>query len=324
MEQFLGQGPDGYEEVELFGGAPGGGLTFGCRHMPASEDVTAGVVICPPTHGDAAINYHREARLGRWLARAGVATQRFHYRGTGESDRLPPPGITFSTLVDDARQAAELLRERCGLERIGFLGTRVGALVAARAAAELDGAPLVLWQPVVDPRRYVNDSVAVDLGRGAPGPAALPAGFDGPPLGPPVPPGVAAPAGAPGAPGPPSPPGPSVPTGPTGPPGAPGPTGVPGAPGPGGVGSTSSARSTLVDSPLGRDLFDPSVIDNLVDAVGRRPRPILLVQLHRRVGLAPDFRAAVGRWQARGFTVDIAYDPTEDEWWQVHSGWEPS
>jgi hypothetical protein len=88
--------------------------------------------------------------------------------------------------------------------------------------------------------------------------------------------------------------------------------------------SSPGARSTLVDSPLGRDLFDPSVIDNLVDAVGRRPRPVLLVQLHRRVGLAPDYRAAVGRWQARAFPVDVAYDPTEDEWWQVHHGWEPS
>jgi len=287
LEQFLGHGPDGHEEVELFSGAPGGGLIFGCRHMPAAGSSTAGVVICAPTHSDAGINYHREARLGRWLARAGVATQRFHYRGTGDSDRLPSPGITFQTLVDDARQAADLLRERCGVERVGFLGTRVGALVAAKAAAEVEGAPLALWQPVIDPRRYVNDSVAVDFGRGALGPATLPTGFDGP----------------------------DSDLGPHG----------PGAPPIGGVPlSTPGARSTLVDSPLGRDLFDPSVIDNLVDAIGRRPRPVLVVQLHRRVGLAPDYRAAVGRWQARGFPVDVAYDPTEDEWWQVHQGWEPS
>lgn len=278
LEQFLGHGPDGHEEVELFSGAPGGGLIFGCRHMPAAGGATSGVVVCPPTLSDAGINYHREVRLGRWLARAGVATQRFHYRGTGESDRLPSPGITFRSMVDDARQAAEQLRERCGIERIGFLGTRVGALVAARVAAEVDGAPLVLWQPVIDPRRYVNDSVAVDYGRGTLGPSMLPTGFDGPP-GPPVA-GVQL--------------------------------------------STPGSRSTLVDTPLGRDLFDPSVIDNLVDAVGRRPRPVLLIQLHRRVGLAPDYRAAVGRWQARGFSVDVGYDPTEDDWWQVHPGWEPS
>lgn len=277
LEQFLGHGPDGHEQVELFNAARGAGLLFGCRHMPAAGGATSGVVVCPPTLTDAGINYHREVRLGRWLARAGVATQRFHYRGTGDSDRLAG-GMSFASLVDDAHRAADQLRERCGIERIGFLGTRIGALVAARVASETEGAPLALWQPVIDPRQYVNDSVAVDLGRGARGVPALPTGFEGPP--------------APGT--------------------------VPGVvPGP-------VHRSSLVDTPLGRDLFDPSVIDNLVDVVGRRPRPILLLQLHRRVGLAPDYRAAVGRWQARGFAVDVAYDPTEDDWWQVHPGWEPS
>lgn len=272
LEQLFGHGPDGHEEVELINSSDGGVL-FGCRHVPAAGGASSGVVICPPTLSDAPINYHREARVGRWLARAGVATQRFHYRGTGHSDHIPT-GISFDSLVADARRAAEVLRERCGIERIGFLGTRVGALVAAKVAAEFDGAPLALWQPVIDPRRYVTDSVTVDSGRWSStphGPSPLPAGFAGPPL----------PIGA-------------------------------------------TPTSPLLELPLGRDLFDPSVIDNLVDAVKRRPRPILLMQLHRRVGLAPDYRAAAGRWQALGFSVDIAYDPTEDDWWQVHPGWEPS
>lgn len=273
LEQLLGHGPDGHEEVELISSADGGVL-FGCRHMPAAGGASSGVVVCSPTLGDAAINYHREARVGRWLARAGVAVQRFHYRGTGHSDSLPD-GVSFASLVADARRAAEILQERCGVERIGFLGTRIGALVAARAAAEFPGAPLALWQPVIDPRRYVTDSVSVDAGRWSTTPhgtAPLPAGFAGPPL----------PADA------------------------------------------AAPTSPLLALPLGRDLFDPSIIDNLVDAVKGPPRPILLLQLHRRVGLAPDYRAAAGRWQALGYSIDIAYDPTEDDWWQVHPGWEPS
>jgi hypothetical protein len=82
--------------------------------------------------------------------------------------------------------------------------------------------------------------------------------------------------------------------------------------------------AAFLGSPLGRDLFDPSVIDNVVDAAGPRHRPVLLVQLHRRVGLAPEYRAALGRWQARGCQVDVGYDPTEDDWWGVHEGWSPS
>lgn len=239
LAPFFGPGADGHEEIEFFGGPE---LLFGCRHMPSSG-VSTGVVICPPTLGDAEVNYHREARLGRWLARAGVAVQRFHHRGTGYSDGNPAQ-VGFAALLDDVRRAADHLHDRCGIDRIGFLGTRVGALVAARVARDFDGAPLALWQPVVDPRRYLDDSVAMGL--------------------------------------------------------------------------------RPLDTPLGRDLFESATVDNLVDAIGVRDRPILLVQLNRRVGLSPDYRGAVGRWDARGFVVDVAYDPTEDDWWQVHEGWEPS
>lgn len=239
LAPFLGPGTDGHEEIELFGGPE---LLFGCRHMPAAG-ATTGVVICPPTLSDAEVNYHREVRVGRWLARAGVAAQRFHYRGTGHSDGNPG-AISFAGLVDDARRAVDHLHDRCGIDRVGFLGTRVGALVAARMARDYDAAPLALWQPVVDPRRYVDDSVAIGI--------------------------------------------------------------------------------RALDTPLGRDLFDSATVDNLVDAVGVRPRPVLVVQLHRRVGLSPEYRGTVGRWQARGFPVDVAYDPTEDDWWQVHPGWSPS
>jgi hypothetical protein len=239
LSPFLGPGSDGHEEIELFGGAE---LLFGCRNVPAAG-ATTGVLICPPTLTDAQINYHREARLGRWLARAGVAAQRFHPRGTGNSDGHPSD-MSFASLVEDAHRAADLLRERCGIDRIAFLGTRVGALVAARVAREIDDAPVALWQPVIDPRRYVDEGVAVGL--------------------------------------------------------------------------------SMIDTPLGRDLFDSVAVDNLVDTLGVRPRPVLLVQLHRRVGLSAEYRATVGRWQARGFSVEVAYDPTEDDWWRVHAEWAPS
>ena len=85
--EILGSGPDGHEEIEFFGETES---LFGCRHMPASTDASAGVVICSPLFTDATVNSHREMRVGRWLARAGIVAQRFHYRGTGESDGDPP------------------------------------------------------------------------------------------------------------------------------------------------------------------------------------------------------------------------------------------
>lgn len=354
LEEFLGSGPDGHEEIELFGEA---GSLFGCRHVPASGDATAGVVVCSPLFSDAAINAHREMRLGRWLARAGLVVQRFHYRGTGESDG-DPARVSFGSLVDDARVAAAHLRDNTGIQRIGFLGSRVGALVAARLARDVDGAPLALWQPVVDPRRYLDDSVAVLTGHPLTDSGVMPAttqvvgaaGF-GPGTGPGVPAGPGMP-GMPGVPGVPGGPGMPPPPPPPPPPYGAAPSVTPGQvlpPPPGGAGGApiptpgadpvlgppvpdpaaapsagTSGAAAFLASPLGRDLFDPSVIDNVVDAAGPRPRPVLLVQLHRRVGLAPEYRAAIGRWQARGCDVDVAYDPTEDDWWGVHEGWSPS
>jgi hypothetical protein len=244
--------PAGYEEVELVGG--GDSALFACRHMPAIG-ARAAVVICPPTSSDAEVNRHREARLATWLARSGLIAQRFHYRGTGHSAG-DPAGISFASLVDDTLRMVDHLHDRCGVDRVGFLGTRVGALVAARVARDRGGAPLALWQPVIDPRRHLDQSLAFAAGRALGGP--------------------------------------------------------------------EPARPGFLDTPLAGDLFDPAVVDNLIDLAGVWPRPVLLVQLHRRVGLAPEYRAAVGRWEARGFPVDVAYDPTEDEWWQVHPDWDPT
>ncbi|MGH9251678.1 MAG: serine aminopeptidase domain-containing protein, partial [Acidimicrobiales bacterium] len=92
------------------------------------------------------------------LAGAGVAVQRYHPRGSGHSDgdRLD---LTFGTMVEDAAAAVERLRQQCGLSNVALLGTRFGALVAAAAAIELAGAPVVLWEPVTDPGRYFREGL---------------------------------------------------------------------------------------------------------------------------------------------------------------------
>jgi len=146
------------DEVELFGGPA---AMFGCRHLPGAsggEAATAGVLVCSSVGPGAAASYGAEARLGRALARAGVTVQRFHYRGTGASDGAAH-AIGFAGLVDDAREALDLLRARRPA-RVAFVGVRLGALVACRLAAALDDAPVALWSPVLDPRRFLTQAVA--------------------------------------------------------------------------------------------------------------------------------------------------------------------
>jgi alpha/beta superfamily hydrolase len=147
------------DEVELFGGPE---AQFACRHAPGAPhghgSPPAAVLVCPSVGPGAAASYGAEARLGRALAGAGLVAQRFHYRGTGASDGSPR-SVDFAALVADARAALDLVRRRTGAERVGLVGVRLGALVAARLASTLGDAPVALWAPVVEPGHFVEQAV---------------------------------------------------------------------------------------------------------------------------------------------------------------------
>lgn len=147
---------------------------FGVTHLPA-EPNGAGVVICSPLGAELLRNNRREVVLSRKLAAAGFAVQRFHYYGAGHSDGLRRE-ITVGTMIEDARLAAEYLAERTGVGRIGFLGTRLGAMPAAAVSSDHD-APLALWEPSPSGTRYFRDLLRALLmveigkaGKGAPTP----------------------------------------------------------------------------------------------------------------------------------------------------------
>jgi len=149
--------PDGDATIEAGFFGPEDARLFGSLHIPLGSP-TAGVLVCSPLHADFVKNYRSEVQLARRLADRGFAVLRFHYRGQGHSDR-EPSDITFSSLVDDAVLALEDLRSRTGVERVGFMGCRLGGLVAAAAASKVEGAPLVLWEPVVRPDSYVREAI---------------------------------------------------------------------------------------------------------------------------------------------------------------------
>ena len=141
------------QEVAFFGS--GQLRKFGCTHHPAGSAI-AGVVVCPPLQSEFLVNYRREFVLARSLALRGFAVQRFHYRGTGHSDG-DSSNATFSSMRADAAEAATWLTELTGVSRVAFVGARWGGLIAAAAASDVDGAPLALWEPVVDGSRYFRE-----------------------------------------------------------------------------------------------------------------------------------------------------------------------
>jgi hypothetical protein len=162
------------EEAEFFGSEE---QIFGFRHTPLVKPRGA-VVICSGLLADFRKNYRREVLLGRLLARDGWAVQRFHYRGSGHSDG-DTHDVTLDQLTDDALYSARRVEGALDVETKVFVGTRLGAWVAARAATHVAGAALSLWDPTIDPNAYLREAFRArllrDLRENKVSPSATPA-----------------------------------------------------------------------------------------------------------------------------------------------------
>lgn len=107
-------------------------------------------VLCAPW-GAEHLRAHRSiAQLAKWLAEAGVHVLRFDYFGTGDSAG-DMRDARIDGWVDDVQTAIDELKDTTGLQRVTLIGHRMGAVLAARAAArnrrDIDW--LVLWDPVL-------------------------------------------------------------------------------------------------------------------------------------------------------------------------------
>jgi alpha/beta superfamily hydrolase len=144
----------GIRETAAFIGASGDQV-----YVSLSEPVgeaRGGVLVCPSLHAEMSSNYRREVLLARRLAENGIAALRFHYRGSGHSDR--DSGFeTTGSMCDDALASLTALRQRVGGVPLGVLGTRIGAVVAIDCVAQVQ-APLVLWEPVLNGSRYLRET----------------------------------------------------------------------------------------------------------------------------------------------------------------------
>jgi hypothetical protein len=130
---------------------------FACQHAPFGEAVAA-AVLCPSVYADFTLSYRRQVALARSLAARGVIVQRFHYRGSGNSDG-DGAAVTYGALVEDAHAAIDLLHENTRALPTVLIGMGWGALVAASVSRDLDGTSLAVWEPVSDVRRYYREAV---------------------------------------------------------------------------------------------------------------------------------------------------------------------
>lgn len=130
---------------------------FGIYNAGSARSQRA-VVLCHPW-GQEYLHAHRSVRhLATLLTRAGFHVLRFDYFGTGDSAG-DMSDADLKGWQADVDTAIEELKDTSGVQRVGLVGLRLGATLAAQAAArhksEID--KLVLWDPIVKGDAYLRE-----------------------------------------------------------------------------------------------------------------------------------------------------------------------
>jgi uncharacterized protein len=117
------------------------------------------VLLCNP-FGQEAVRTNRLYRIiADRLARQGIASLRFDYFGTGDSDGDDDHApMSVATCIQNIKDADLLLRERAKADQASWFGLRLGALLAAQASTSTPLPPdrLFLWDPIVKGTDWLN------------------------------------------------------------------------------------------------------------------------------------------------------------------------
>jgi uncharacterized protein len=135
--------------------------TAGAIRCDADRGPAVAALLCNP-FGQEALRCHRAFRLlADKLAKIGVPSLRFDYYATGDSPGDDGEG-DLPRWRRDVLQAHEALALRSGAARIVWIGLRLGACVALSAAALSPTPParVLLWDPVLDGPRYLEELCA--------------------------------------------------------------------------------------------------------------------------------------------------------------------
>lgn len=144
---------------------------FGLLHSPEGPAKPLAFVMSHP-FGEEKLWSHRVfVSFARTLAQRGHAVLRFDYTGAGDSSGMTAQTSLASHRADLQAAIATLEQRIPTVQRIGLIGLRLGASFAAllAEAAEshtsprLRGAPLVLWDPILDGDAYFQELLRSNL-----------------------------------------------------------------------------------------------------------------------------------------------------------------
>jgi len=143
------------ETLIQFGNLKGKGLRGMIHHPTAARELlhrSPGVIFFHGFTGDRMESHWIFIKCARALARDGIASLRFDFYGSGESDGEFREATLQGELAD-ARAAVRFFRKQKGIDgqRLGLCGLSLGGAVAACTAGYARARALVLWSAVAHP-----------------------------------------------------------------------------------------------------------------------------------------------------------------------------
>jgi pimeloyl-ACP methyl ester carboxylesterase len=171
-------------EEEFLQPVLGGARTVAILSRPLGPARRTGWVVCH-SFGIEQVTLHRlEVVTARALAAAGFPVLRFHVQGYGDSERRGTV-VEASWHLDAAMDAVAFMRAVEGVEAVGMVGVRFGALVAALSAERADLVALALWHPFLTGTQFLREFATTAMfermldraERGERGPGAFDEGF---------------------------------------------------------------------------------------------------------------------------------------------------
>jgi len=137
---------------------------YGVYHPPMGASFqNDAVLVCYPM-GEEYYRTHRAiAQLSNKLAEAGCHVLRFDYYATGDS-----MGDTSEATIEqwllDIETALNELKDLSAANRLTIIGLRFGAALAALASEKLRPHKLVLWDPIINGKQYLDSLKLVQQG----------------------------------------------------------------------------------------------------------------------------------------------------------------
>lgn len=137
---------------------------FGILHQPVGTPSGAAWVFCHPFAEEKLWAQRVYVSFARMLAARGAWVLRFDAMGNGDSEG-PFSAASVETMLSDIDCAISLLERSSGIAQdVGLLGLRFGATLAALAAERSPKVgKLVLWEPVVDGGKYMQEMLRINL-----------------------------------------------------------------------------------------------------------------------------------------------------------------